>query len=203
MKINNVFGLGQRTVHPLPENLFEVRITRPNKSKQEIKMKQLKEIWKPIKNYEGLYEISNFGRTKSLPKSTSKSIFIMKTNTINSGYFNMRLCKNGIHKAFLVHYLVYTHFINNTINKTIFQIDHIDENKQNNRIDNLQLLTRRRNTAKSFIYKGNKTSKYTGVSRHKQEKWVSQIKINGEIKRLGRFKDEYKAHLAYQKELKK
>lgn len=97
------------------------------------------EIWKDIKNYEGLYQVSNLGNVKSLPKMHG----IRKGNekilkpTINSkGYLRVQLSKNKSIKQCLVHRLVAETFIENIDN--LPQINHIDKNKLNNKIDNLE-----------------------------------------------------------------
>ena len=79
-------------------------------------------------------------------------------------------------------------------------VDHIDNNKLNNKLYNLQLITHRENISKDK--KG--SSKYTGVCWHKiKNKWQSSIAINGKIKYLGIFTNEIEAAQAYQNELKK
>lgn len=95
------------------------------------------EKWKPVNGYEGLYEVSNFGRVRN---SAHK---IRKTQINNRGYYNVRLCKNGKYKTCLVHRLVAIAFIPN--DDTSLEVNHKDENKQNNMIDNLEWVTRKEN----------------------------------------------------------
>lgn len=108
------------------------------------------EIWKDIKNYEGLYQVSNYGRVKSLERYTeyqnclsndrigikSKVNGKIMVGTIRFGYHYVGLTKNGKTKHFRVHRLVAEAFIENPNNLPI--INHKDENKQNNRVDNLE-----------------------------------------------------------------
>jgi len=171
--------------------------------------KQLIEIWKPIKNYEGLYEVSNHGRVKSLAKEwingrglRKKSDSIKKISITDRGYKSAILNNNKKRKTFTVHSLVWDHFGDQPRNGLKLQVDHIDNNKLNNRIDNLQLLTQRANISK--YHKTQKhTSHYTGVHWSKDsKKWRSVIGINGKYKHLGYFIDEHDAHLAYQKALR-
>ena len=81
------------------------------------------------------------------------------------------------------------------------QVDHINGNTLDNRKENLRIVTRREN-ARNRHHK--KSSKYTGVSWNtEKEKWVAAIFINNKQKFLGRFDDEYEAHLRYEKEVEK
>ena len=83
-----------------------------------------KEVWKPIFGYEDLYEISNYGRVKSierLVKSNNNNFRLQKESirkpTVNNrGYFSIRLCKNGRYKAQFIHRLVAIAFIDNPNN---------------------------------------------------------------------------------------
>lgn len=96
------------------------------------------EIWKDIKDYEGLYQVSNYGNVRSLIKRTG-SIIILKPDKTQSGYFRVTLCKNYERKRYMVHRLVAEAFIPNPNN--LPQVNHKDENKTNNRLDNLEWCT--------------------------------------------------------------
>ena len=163
------------------------------------------EIWKPIKNYEGLYEVSNLGNVRSLDRvvvdkrgcvKPFKGV-VLKTGLVGIGYMCVTLCKNGNEVSKKIHHLVFDTFVGD--NRDGLQIDHINENKLDNRVDNLQLLTNRENTSKGCRYKY-KSSKYTGVSKY-YNKWRSQIYKNGSRKHLGYFNCETAASIAYQREL--
>ena len=71
-----------------------------------MKKEYLNEIWKPIKGYEGLYEVSNFGRIKSLNYNHTGKGKILKQNQIMNGYKLVMLYKDGNGKNYLVHRLV-------------------------------------------------------------------------------------------------
>lgn len=101
----------------------------------------MKEIWKDIKGYEGLYQISNMGRVKRLEDN-----FI--TQGYKGEYANFTLKKNGISKCFAIHRLVATHFIPNPLNKK--EVNHIDGNKHNNCVNNLEWNTHQENTIHSY-----------------------------------------------------
>ena len=99
-----------------------------------------KETWKEIKGYEGLYQVSNLGRIKSLPKHIGNRYFskekIMKPQLINGNRLQVRLSREGTVKNFRVHRLVAENFIKNPYN--LPQVNHIDENPQNNNVNNLE-----------------------------------------------------------------
>lgn len=152
-----------------------------------------KEIWKDIPNYNGLYQVSSLGRVKSLWYSKER---ILKGNVNTSGYYDVKLYYNKIKKSFRVHQLVTICFLNHTPNGLTLIIDHINDNKLDNRVENLQIVTPRFNAHKT---QGRYSSKYKGVYWNKQnKKWMSKIRISGCQKYLGYFTDEYEAHLAYQ-----
>lgn len=103
---------------------------------------EMQEIWKDIKNYEGLYQVSNYGKVKSFPRkgTQAKEERILKVSYTYNGYERVNLCKNNKNKLYLVHRLVAETFILNP--NEYPQINHIDENKQNNKVNNLEWCTR-------------------------------------------------------------
>lgn len=106
----------------------------------------MKEIWKDIPQFEGLYQVSNLGRVKSFRQSTKyrkAKEFILKTSLANNGYCQVTLYNLSYKKKFLVHRLVAEAFIPNPDN--LPQINHIDENPSNNRADNLEWCTAKYN----------------------------------------------------------
>ncbi len=111
-------------------------------------MKKYKcEVWKDIKGYEGLYQVSNFGRVKSLPRfriGKSNSLVpinesIMKDTISNRGYNIISLCKNGKYKTLTIHSLVAKAFIPNSEN--LPEVNHKDGDKTNNNDWNLEWVT--------------------------------------------------------------
>ena len=93
----------------------------------------MKEIWKDIKEYEGLYEVSNSGRVKSIRFGKER---ILKLGTDRYGYLYVILAKNNKQKTFRIHRLVAEAFIPNPDNLPM--INHRDENKSNNNVENLE-----------------------------------------------------------------
>ena len=97
----------------------------------------MEEIWKDIEGYEGLYQISTMGRVKSLRRN------IILRQGITNGYERVVLSTNNIPKGYSIHRLVANAFIPNPDN--LPQVNHKDENKANNRVDNLEWCTQKYN----------------------------------------------------------
>ena len=104
----------------------------------------MNEIWKPIKDYENYY-VSTLGRVKSTKQWNGSCERILKQGISNKGYSVVALCKNGKPKSFNVHRLVANAFIPNPNN--FDQINHINENKTDNRVENLEWCTSSYNMA--------------------------------------------------------
>lgn len=109
------------------------------------------EIWKDIEDYEGLYQISNLGRVKSLERKIKRrndriqtvKERILKLNLDKEGYHTVKLHKEGKGKNFKVHRLVALAFISNPDNK--LEVNHIDGIKTDNKVTNLEWNTRNEN----------------------------------------------------------
>jgi len=153
------------------------------------------EIWKKIEGFED-YEISNKGRVKSLKFGKER---ILK-KAITNNYEIVTIFNNGIRTQRMVHQFVAMTFLNHKPNGMDLVIDHINFNKLDNRLDNLQIITNRENTSKKNKIS---SSKYLGVHWDKKnEKWRSIISLNGNKKHLGYFTKEIEAYNAYKKALK-
>lgn len=158
------------------------------------------EEWKDILGYEGFYQISNLGKVKSLTRKVVPVDKILKPQVDGNGYLHARLYKDGKGKTMKVHQLVVLAFLNHVPNGHKVVVDHIDNNKLNNKLNNLQLISNRENISKDKI---GGTSKHVGVSWNKEmKKWYSCIRINSKTKSLGLFTCELEASEAYQKKLK-
>lgn len=99
---------------------------------------QMEEIWKDIEEYEGIYQVSSLGRVKRV--TTGR---ILKSGKNRGGYLYINLCKQGVVSNKRIHRLVAQAFIPNPENKS--DINHIDEDKTNNTVTNLEWTTRKEN----------------------------------------------------------
>ena len=154
------------------------------------------EEWKVIEDCDNLYQISTFGRVKSLNFGKEK---ILRQGVSGRGYLVVCLYKIGAKKTINVHQIVAEIFLNHTPCGMRLVVNHKDFNKINNHVSNLEIITQRENTNRKHI---KSSSVYTGVCWHKKtKKWVSEISINGKLKHLGLFDSEIEASNAYQNKL--
>jgi len=163
------------------------------------------EVWKDIPEYEGLYQVSNLGKVRSLDRINSKGRKlkgkVLKAGIYGGGYFKVGLYKDNKGKIRNIHQLVAIAFLDHTPCGYEAVINHIDTNPKNNNVTNLEIVTARENSNRKHL---KSSSKYVGVSWHKnRNKWQSYISINGKLKYLGLFTYEKEAAQAYQNELNK
>lgn len=116
------------------------------------------EIWKPIKDYENKYLISNHGRVKSL-----KSNKILTTK-YTGNYPHIVLFKNNVRKNFTIHYLVATAFVENP--HDFKEVNHIDENPMNNFPSNLEWCTHKYNVNYGTRNKRTKEKLSIGINQY-------------------------------------
>lgn len=106
--------------------------------------------WRDIEGFEGQYEVSNTGLVKSLKGKTEKIMkprrkkIIKKDGSVELGYEELVLTNKGVKKSKLIHRLVAQAFIENPENKP--EVNHIDEDKGNNNLDNLEWNTHEENS---------------------------------------------------------
>ena len=152
----------------------------------------MEEIWKSIKGYEGLYEVSNLGRVRSVDHyvffSDGRKRFhkgqILKPREVSGGYYDVILYKDGIGSHNKIHRLVAENFIENP--DCLRDVNHKNENKKDNRIENLEWVThsdnmlygtrtnRWRNT---MLENGHISDKYLGLSVEEyRKKWWQEHK---------------------------
>jgi hypothetical protein len=151
----------------------------------------MKEVWKEIKGYEGLYRVSNKGNVFSVRNNLQMSLGIDKY-----GYRLVTLSNGGQKKTFKAHRLVYEAFVGDLVDGMV--IDHINNDKGDNTPSNLRQVHTRFNTSRAKI---NKTG-YRGVKyiAHR-DSYGSEIQIENEIYFLGQFETAEMAGKAYRKAL--
>ena len=122
------------------------------------------ETFKDIPGYENLYQVSNLGNIKSLKRPGAKEK-LLKGEIDQDGYIRITLTKNGKTKKYKAHRLVMMAF-NNT-NDSSLQVNHIDGNKKNNKLENLEWCTASYNTRHSYINNLNKTKGFKTIIKNK------------------------------------
>lgn len=113
------------------------------------------EIWKDILGYEGKYQASNTGKIRSLPRNANRTDGmpckikgrVLKPAMNKDGYYKCALCVDRKLKSYRVHILVAKTFLGK---KEGLEVNHIDGNKANNCLDNLELISHRENVIHSF-----------------------------------------------------
>jgi hypothetical protein len=151
-----------------------------------------------IKGFDGLYSIDEDGKVYS--HISNKYLKPALNRNENRGLLFVVLVKEKKNHIKYIHKLVAENYLEHVPCGYEVVVDHIDNNKLNNNVNNLQLISNRLNLSKD---KKNKTSKYTGVSWNKQKsKWVSQISIGMKKIYLGQFDCELSAYHAYTNKLR-
>jgi hypothetical protein len=139
------------------------------------------EIWKDIVGYENLYTISNLGNIKN-----KKGKLLVKSSTVR-GYLQITL-NNKKPKTYLVHRLLMAAFYG----PSNLQVDHINGIRFDNRIENLEYVTGEENINRYLLKTkaSNISGVVSGVTYEKEKnKWAVKVRINGKLKRFGRFKN--------------
>ena len=131
------------------------------------------EEWRDVAGYEGLYQVSSEGRVKSLERKGRKSERILKPGVRSKGYLFVGLWAGGKRKMFSVHRLVCQAFHDNPDNKT--DVNHINEDKTDNRACNLEWCTRREN-----CNHGTRNER----SAKNRSKSVGQYTLDGELVKI-------------------
>jgi hypothetical protein len=158
------------------------------------------ENWKDIKGYEGGYQVSDLGNVRFLGCHGVNGYNRRPRNlkqTLNNGYPCVGLNFNGKKMHARVHQLVAIAFLNHAPCGYNAVVDHIDNNKLNNELSNLQVISHRENISKDRV---KISSKYTGVFPTKN-KWQASIRIDGVQYHLGNYNTEIDASEAYKKSL--
>lgn len=132
----------------------------------------MREIWRDIKGYEGLYQVSNLGRIKSLGNNKSRKEKIKSIRISKEGYEKVDLYKKGKIQTLFVHRLVAKEFIKNI--NSFEEINHKDENPRNNNVNNLEWCDRKYN-----INYGTRTQKCILKLKGRNAKPINQYDRNG------------------------
>lgn len=155
------------------------------------------EEYRDIPGYEGKYQVSDLGNVKSLERRIRGALRrerVMKLSPNGRGYLKVSFRDKKILKTYSIHKLVAIVFLNHTPCGMKLVVDHINGNKLDNRLENLQVISNRQNSWKEA--KG--SSDYRGVSWCKpNSNWKAQIGYNGKQYHLGNFKTEIEAHECY------
>lgn len=159
----------------------------------------MQEIWKDIKEYEGLYQVSNLGRVKRLRHKVNSnnggrytSEMYIKSTDNGNGYKKVGLSKNHKRKNYYVHRLVAEAFIKNENNFN--EINHLDYNRSNNNVENLEWIDRKSNVQYSVKNRPDytKATKWYGKYITKDKRYnlfYVRIYYKKEKIYLGTFKD--------------
>lgn len=152
----------------------------------------MEEIWKPIKGYEGLYEVSNYGRVRSIGHYVTfsngvvryYSSTVLKPREVSGGYYDVILYKDKIGSHNRIHRLVAEQFIENP--ECLRDVNHKNENKKDNRAENLEWVThsdnmlygtRTQRWRKTMFDNGHISDKYSGLSvKEYRKKWWQEHK---------------------------
>lgn len=143
------------------------------------------EIWKDIRGYEGLYQVSNGGRVRSLPRKGVRTSRILIPGKHKKGYLYVGLTCNGVRKMHKVHRLVAEAFIPNPHNYP--QVNHLDEVKTSNNAANLEWCTNEYNCAYGTgRVRAQKSNSKTPIEQYTLEgvfvkRWVSSREIEREL----------------------
>lgn len=146
----------------------------------------MQEIWKDVSGFEGMYQVSNLGRVKSL---RNKKPLIMRTHVNNSGYEMVRFSVKGKTYNFTVHRLVAREFCDGHTEGMV--VNHKDANRLNNIADNLEWVTQKENVHDMIARGTHSVKEAHAVAHKKRRRPVIQYTKNG--KEVARFKSAREA----------
>ena len=175
-------------------------------------MNRKEEVWKDIPGYEGYYQASNLGRVRSLDRTVTysngrESFYKGKIikGGVNKGYKQTTLSSDGIGRNFKFSQLAAMTFLGHEPNGHELVIDHVNGDKSDDRVENLQIVTHRANSSTCFRSdRDSFSSEYAGVNWEKKlSKWRARIYHDEVHTHLGRYDTELEASNAYQEALSK
>ena len=136
------------------------------------------EIWKDIAGYEGLYQVSNLGKVRSLQYGNRDEVRELYLKPHTRGYLQVELHKNGSRKMFTVHRLVAMAFVDGYEETKL--VNHIDEDKQNNVSANLEWVTASQNVSHSISHRiASNTRNYPKFNARTDKRPVLQMSLDG------------------------
>ena len=154
----------------------------------------MEEVWKDVPGYEGLYEVSNLGRVRSLNYQNTGKSNIRIPFTAKNGYMSIRLSKDNKTRGFYIHRLVALVFVDNPNGWT--EVNHKDEDKTNNRSDNLEWCTRKYNMVYGTGHKRSAEAQ-AGRTNTKSSKRIAQYDFDGNLIFVFPSASEVKRKLGY------
>ena len=149
------------------------------------------EKWKKIKETDELYSVSNYGNIKRHGKSGD---YALNGYADGNGYLTFTARVNGKSKRLMIHRLVAKYFLQKVNGKEL--VNHIDGDKMNAHINNLEWINHRDNLIHGI--KNKRPDKLIGANYNSfYGKWLSRIAKDGKLYDLGKFDTEIEAHQAY------
>lgn len=143
-----------------------------------------KEVWKDVDETNGFYQVSSFGRVRSVDRVLSNRAKrkgkMLKPAKSSSGYYFVGLSIRGKIKNHFVHRLVAEAYLNNTVEKN--EVDHVDGNKLNNAVENLEWVSRKENVIRSWqngLMENQRLS--ASMQGRRRAKKVRKIDLNGNL----------------------
>ena len=159
----------------------------------------MREKFKDIEGYDGVYQVSNFGNVKSF--KCGEEGRILKPGVNANGYLIVALCKDGKRKTCNIHQLVAIAFLGHTPDGRKSMVDHIDNKPFNNHVDNLQILEQDGNIS-ATRQNSSRSKTDCGVYWNKRDKkWESKIRIGDKQVYLGLFTEKQDGLDQYKKAL--
>lgn len=147
-------------------------------------MKAVIETFKDIPGYTGLYQVSNYGCVRSLNYQGKKRIKYLRNAKTPKGYCQICLCRDGKQKMLLVHRLVYEAFVGEIPEG--YEIDHVNAIRDDNRLSNLRVVTRKGNMANPITAERNREAQREKNRRlAKDAKWI-EAHLDGTRKALSK-----------------
>jgi hypothetical protein len=146
----------------------------------------MKEVWKPVPGYESLYLVSNMGRIKSLPRLVSQKYrphmtreTVLRPQTRRHGYLSVWLYRDGTKRQESVHRIVAEVFCEKLPGRN--EVNHINEDKQDNRAENLEWCTHKANVNSGTVQRRRSERIINNPARSKK---IAQITLEGKLVRV-------------------